>query len=64
MVEKKKNTSGRGMRDLQVRVKSAKGRKLSSTMWLKRQLNDPYVARATKEGYRGRAAFKLSLIHI
>ena len=59
MVEKKKNTSGRGMRDLQVRVKSAKGRKLSSTLWLKRQLNDPYVARATKEGYRGRAAFKI-----
>ena len=51
MVEKNKNTSGRGMRDLQVRVKSAKGRKLSSTMWLKRQLNDPYVARATKEGW-------------
>jgi 23S rRNA (uridine2552-2'-O)-methyltransferase len=59
MVEKKKNTSGRGQRDLQVRVKSAKGRKLSSTLWLKRQLNDPYVARATKEGYRGRAAFKI-----
>jgi 23S rRNA (uridine2552-2'-O)-methyltransferase len=59
MVEKKKNTSGRGTRDLQVRVKSAKGRKLSSTLWLKRQLNDPYVARATKEGFRGRAAFKI-----
>ena len=59
MIEKKKNTSGRGLRDLQVRVKSAKGRKLSSTLWLKRQINDPYVARATKEGYRGRAAFKI-----
>ena len=40
-------------------VKSAKGRKHSSTRWLKRQLNDPYVARAEKDGYRGRAAYKL-----
>ncbi|WP_339107387.1 RlmE family RNA methyltransferase [Thioclava sp. GXIMD4216] len=54
-----KNTSGRGQRDLRVRVKTAKGRKLSSTLWLERQLNDPYVARARKEGYRGRAAFKI-----
>lgn len=53
------NTSGRGMRDLRTRVKSAKGRKLSSTRWLERQLNDPYVARAQREGYRGRAAFKI-----
>jgi 23S rRNA (uridine2552-2'-O)-methyltransferase len=52
-------TSGRGQRDLRVRVKTAKGRKLSSTLWLERQLNDPYVARAKKEGYRGRAAFKI-----
>ncbi len=51
--------SGRGERDLRVRVKTAKGRKLSSTRWLERQLNDPYVARARREGYRGRAAFKL-----
>lgn len=41
------------------RVKSARGRKNSSTRWLQRQLNDPYVNRAQKEGYRGRAAFKL-----
>ncbi len=41
------------------RVKTAKGRKISSTMWLQRQLNDPYVQRAQKEGYRSRAAFKL-----
>ena len=41
------------------RVKTAKGRKNSSTRWLKRQLNDPYVAEANKRGYRGRAAFKL-----
>lgn len=53
------NTSGRGMRDLRVRVKTARGRKLSSTLWLDRQLNDPYVQRAQKEGYRGRAAYKI-----
>lgn len=57
MTEKK--TSGRGQRDLRVRVKTAKGRKLSSTLWLERQLNDPYVQRAKREGYRGRAAFKI-----
>ncbi len=54
-----KNTSGRGQRDLKVKVKTARGRKLSSTLWLERQLNDPYVARAKREGYRGRAAFKI-----
>jgi 23S rRNA (uridine2552-2'-O)-methyltransferase len=54
-----KNTSGRGQRDLRVRVKTAKGRKLSSTLWLERQLNDPYVQRAKKEGFRGRAAYKI-----
>ena len=54
-----KNTSGRGQRDLKVKVKTAKGRKLSSTRWLERQLNDPYVSRAQREGYRGRAAFKI-----
>lgn len=53
------NTSGRGQRDLRVRVKTAKGRKLSSTLWLERQLNDPYVVRAKKEGFRGRAAYKI-----
>ncbi len=46
-------------RDLKVRVKTAKGRKLSSTRWLQRQLNDPYVAAAKRAGYRSRAAFKL-----
>lgn len=50
---------GRGARELRVRVKTAKGRKLSSTRWLERQLNDPYVQQAKREGYRGRAAFKL-----
>jgi len=54
-----KGTSGRGERDLKVKVKSARGRKLSSTLWLQRQLNDPYVKRARAEGYRGRAAFKI-----
>jgi 23S rRNA (uridine2552-2'-O)-methyltransferase len=54
-----KNTSGRGQRDLTVRVKTARGRKASSTRWLQRQLNDPYVKRAQAEGYRGRAAFKI-----
>jgi 23S rRNA (uridine2552-2'-O)-methyltransferase len=41
------------------RVKTAKGRKVSSTKWLERQLNDPYVKRARAEGYRSRAAYKL-----
>jgi 23S rRNA (uridine2552-2'-O)-methyltransferase len=50
---------GRGARDLKVRVKTGKGRTLSSKLWLERQLNDPYVARAKREGYRSRAAFKL-----
>lgn len=54
-----KITSGRGARELRVKVKTAKGRKLSSTLWLERQLNDPYVIAAKREGYRGRAAFKI-----
>jgi 23S rRNA (uridine2552-2'-O)-methyltransferase len=41
------------------RVRTAKGRKVSSTRWLERQLNDPYVKRAKAEGYRSRAAYKL-----
>jgi 23S rRNA (uridine2552-2'-O)-methyltransferase len=48
-----------GSRPLAVRVKTAKGRRASSTRWLQRQLNDPYVARAKREGYRSRSAFKL-----
>jgi 23S rRNA (uridine2552-2'-O)-methyltransferase len=40
-------------------VKTAKGRKVGSTKWLERQLNDPYVKRAKAEGYRSRAAYKL-----
>jgi len=49
----------RGARSLNVQVKSAKGRKVSSTRWLERQLNDPYVQAAKREGYRSRAAYKL-----
>ena len=54
-----KGTSGRGARDLKVRLKTARGRTVSSQLWLERQLNDPYVRRARLEGYRGRAAYKL-----
>lgn len=41
------------------KVRTAKGRKIGSTKWLQRQLNDPYINEAEKHGYRGRAAFKL-----
>jgi 23S rRNA (uridine2552-2'-O)-methyltransferase len=51
--------SDRRGRDRKVRVKSGKARSPSSQRWLERQLNDPYVARAKREGLRGRAAFKL-----
>ncbi|MCB1511112.1 MAG: RlmE family RNA methyltransferase [Hyphomicrobiaceae bacterium] len=50
---------GGGKRQLKVRVKTARGRRTSSQMWLERQLNDPYVAEARSRGYRSRAAFKL-----
>src|SRR5258707_10219495 len=46
-------------RQAAVRVRSARRRKPSSTEWLSRQLNDPYVAEARRLGYRSRAAFKL-----
>ncbi|MCB9963388.1 MAG: RlmE family RNA methyltransferase [Rhodospirillales bacterium] len=49
----------RTARDPSQNVKTAKGRKTSSTQWLKRQLNDPYVREAELKGYRSRAAFKL-----
>jgi 23S rRNA (uridine2552-2'-O)-methyltransferase len=52
--------SGReGGRSLKQRVKTAKKRTVSQTRWLERQLNDPYVAQAKREGYRSRAAYKL-----
>jgi 23S rRNA (uridine2552-2'-O)-methyltransferase len=54
------STSGReGGRSLKARVKTARKRSLSSTLWLERQLNDPYVASAKREGFRSRAAYKL-----
>ena len=49
-------------RELKTRGKTGKGRPLSSKLWLERQLNDPYVARAKREGFRSRSAFKLSEI--
>ena len=49
-----------GNSPMAVRVKTAKSRDLASTLWLQRQLNDPYVAEAKKLGYRSRAAFKLA----
>ena len=55
-----KGGSGReGGRSLKTRVKTARKRSLSSTLWLARQLNDPYVAAAKRDGYRSRAAYKL-----
>ena len=48
-----------GRSDLKVRVRTGKNRSLASKLWLERQLNDPYVARAKREGLRSRAAFKL-----
>jgi 23S rRNA (uridine2552-2'-O)-methyltransferase len=59
MANKSRNNSGRGQRDLKVKVKKARGKTLSQLRWLERQLNDPYVKRAKAEGYRGRAAFKI-----
>ena len=48
-----------GGNSLKVRVKTGKGRTVSQKIWLERQLNDPYVLEAKKQGYRSRAAFKL-----
>lgn len=53
---------GGGERALKVRVLTAKKRTLSSARWLERQLNDPYVQAAKREGYRSRAAYKLKEI--
>ena len=47
------------IRGLKKRVFKAKGKSVSSTKWLRRQINDPYVVQAKKLGYRSRAAFKL-----
>jgi 23S rRNA (uridine2552-2'-O)-methyltransferase len=53
---------GSGSRELKVRVRTGKGRTVASKRWLERQLNDPYVAQAKREGRRSRAAFKLAEI--
>ncbi len=66
-----KNPSGKpgksrgrgGERQLRVNVKTARKRSASSARWLERQLNDPYVAAAKRDGYRSRAAYKLKEIH-
>lgn len=50
---------GSGTRNLKTRVKTARKRSTSSTRWLQRQLNDPYVEKAKAAGYRSRAAFKI-----
>jgi 23S rRNA (uridine2552-2'-O)-methyltransferase len=56
----RRGSGGRGSgRDLSVRVRTARGRKTSSSRWLQRQLNDPYVVEAKRLGLRSRAAFKL-----
>ena len=53
------NKAGRSGRGRTERLRKSKGRKDSSTRWLKRQLGDPYVAEARERGLRSRAAFKL-----
>ncbi|SON55162.1 Ribosomal RNA large subunit methyltransferase E [Hartmannibacter diazotrophicus] len=59
--DKKPKKPGKGRADtgLKVRVKTARGRTASSARWLERQLNDPYVVKARREGWRSRAAFKI-----
>jgi 23S rRNA (uridine2552-2'-O)-methyltransferase len=52
-------TASRSNSRLHVQPRSGKGRSLSSRLWLERQLNDPYVIRAKREGWRARSAFKL-----
>ncbi len=56
---KQRGRGAGGQRQLKVRLKTAKQRSASSQRWLERQLNDPYVAAAKRQGYRSRAAFKL-----
>src|SRR3989337_1202963 len=65
MVRPTKGRGGEGPgggRKLAVRLRPAEGRKIASTRWLQRQLNDPYVEEAKRQGYRSRAAFKLAEI--
>lgn len=60
MSSDEKRTFKGGKRRAAVKVRSARGRKLSSVRWLQRQLNDPYVQQAKEDGYRSRAAYKLT----
>ena len=55
----KKKTNPIRIRNSNAQIQKPKGRSASSTRWIKRQINDPYVAQAKKLGYRSRAAFKL-----
>ncbi|MDO8289491.1 MAG: RlmE family RNA methyltransferase [Parvibaculum sp.] len=57
--QKKTSGPGAGERKLHIRVKTAKKKTVSQVRWLERQLNDPYVAAARRDGYRARAAYKL-----
>lgn len=59
MIDKPEARKGGEARPLKVRLKKARSLSSSSQKWLQRQLNDPYVARAKREGWRSRAAFKL-----
>lgn len=59
MARGRKTSGDDGSRMRFERVRSARGRRLSSTRWLQRQLNDPYVQAAKRDGYRSRAAYKL-----
>ncbi len=61
-MKKQRSGPGGGNRQLHVRLKSARKHRPSSQRWLERQLNDPYVAAAKREGWRSRAAFKLAEI--
>ncbi|MGD0192578.1 MAG: RlmE family RNA methyltransferase [Rhizomicrobium sp.] len=56
---KSRSTKSSGRGGMRVKVKSTRGRGVSSKRWLERQLNDPYVREAKSKGYRSRAAFKL-----
>lgn len=62
MTKKETGGPGKGQRNMRVALKTARSRTASSQRWLERQLNDPYVAAAKREGLRSRAAYKLKEI--